>query len=137
MRLADGSLTLPVPGPNLRPKPLEPGQFTQGAQEGEGGVWRAAPRGGLPRPDPWLIFYPGPKGPLRLPPIALAPPQFPLCSLQRRRSQVARALRGEAREATRERAERARGLLEVAEQRKQDLVKTQPWTGWYLRGQCP
>lgn len=50
---------------------------------------------------------------------------------------MARALRGEAREATRERAERARGLLEVAEQRKQDLVKTQPWTGWYLRGQCP
>ncbi|XP_058388038.1 transmembrane protein 191C [Diceros bicornis minor] len=42
-------------------------------------------------------------------------------SLQRRRSQAARALRGEAQEGARERAERARGLLEAAELRKQDL----------------
>ncbi|XP_036209905.1 LOW QUALITY PROTEIN: transmembrane protein 191C [Myotis myotis] len=42
-------------------------------------------------------------------------------SLQRRQSQAAGALGGEAREAARERAERARGLLEAAEQRKQDL----------------
>ncbi|XP_059732447.1 transmembrane protein 191C isoform X2 [Bos indicus] len=41
--------------------------------------------------------------------------------LQRRRSQAARALRGEAREAARERADRARGLLEAAEQRQRDL----------------
>ncbi|XP_019613252.1 transmembrane protein 191C [Rhinolophus sinicus] len=44
-------------------------------------------------------------------------------SLQRRLSQAARIPRGEAREATRERAERARGLLELAEQRKQDLER--------------
>uniref|UniRef100_A0A8D2B793 Transmembrane protein 191C n=1 Tax=Sciurus vulgaris TaxID=55149 RepID=A0A8D2B793_SCIVU len=42
-------------------------------------------------------------------------------SLQRRRSQAARALRGEAREAARERAERTRGLLEAAERHKLDL----------------
>uniref|UniRef100_E1BIZ8 Transmembrane protein 191C n=1 Tax=Bos taurus TaxID=9913 RepID=E1BIZ8_BOVIN len=42
--------------------------------------------------------------------------------LQRRRSQAARALRGEAREAARERADRARGLLEAAEQRQRDLL---------------
>ncbi|XP_047683897.1 transmembrane protein 191C isoform X3 [Prionailurus viverrinus] len=42
-------------------------------------------------------------------------------SLQRQRSQAARAQRGEAREAARERAERARALLEAAEQHKQDL----------------
>ncbi|XP_029778191.1 transmembrane protein 191C isoform X1 [Suricata suricatta] len=42
-------------------------------------------------------------------------------SLQRKRSQAARALQGEAREAARERAERARTLLKAAEQRKQDL----------------
>ncbi|XP_068846426.1 transmembrane protein 191C [Capricornis sumatraensis] len=41
--------------------------------------------------------------------------------LQRRRSQAARALRGEAREAARERADRARGLLEAAEQRQRAL----------------
>lgn len=45
------------------------------------------------------------------------------CSLQRRRSQASRAIRGEAREAARERAERARGLLEAAEQHRQDLVR--------------
>uniref|UniRef100_A0ABI8AEK1 Transmembrane protein 191C n=1 Tax=Felis catus TaxID=9685 RepID=A0ABI8AEK1_FELCA len=43
-------------------------------------------------------------------------------SLQRKRSQAARAQRGEAREAARERAERARALLEAAEQHKQDLL---------------
>ncbi|XP_012887009.1 PREDICTED: transmembrane protein 191C [Dipodomys ordii] len=42
-------------------------------------------------------------------------------SLQRRRSQATRALRGEAREAARERVERVRGLLEEEERRKQDL----------------
>ncbi|XP_042767112.1 transmembrane protein 191C isoform X3 [Panthera leo] len=42
-------------------------------------------------------------------------------SLQRKRSQAARAQRGEAREAARERAERARALLVAAEQHKQDL----------------
>ncbi|MBZ3874585.1 Transmembrane protein 191C [Sciurus carolinensis] len=42
-------------------------------------------------------------------------------SLQRRRSQAARALRGEAREAALERAERTRGLLEAAERHKLDL----------------
>ncbi|XP_005334542.1 transmembrane protein 191C isoform X4 [Ictidomys tridecemlineatus] len=42
-------------------------------------------------------------------------------SLQRRRSQAAGALRGEAREAARERAERTRELLEAAEQHKLDL----------------
>ncbi|XP_036050951.1 transmembrane protein 191C isoform X5 [Onychomys torridus] len=42
-------------------------------------------------------------------------------SLQRRRSQASRAIRGEAREAARERAERARGLLEAAEQHRLDL----------------
>ncbi|XP_027950723.1 transmembrane protein 191C [Eumetopias jubatus] len=42
-------------------------------------------------------------------------------SLQRKRSQVARSLRGEVSEAARERAERARGLLEAAEQHRQDL----------------
>ncbi|CAI9157431.1 unnamed protein product [Rangifer tarandus platyrhynchus] len=41
--------------------------------------------------------------------------------LQRQRSQAERALRGEAREAARERADRARGLLEAAEQRQRDL----------------
>ncbi|XP_036305023.1 transmembrane protein 191C [Pipistrellus kuhlii] len=41
--------------------------------------------------------------------------------LQRRQSQAAGTLGGEAREAARERAERARGLLEAAEQRKRDL----------------
>lgn len=52
------------------------------------------------------------------------PDQFSLpCSLQRRRSQTSRAIRGEAREAARERAERARGLLEAAEQHRQDLVR--------------
>ncbi|CAO2631054.1 Transmembrane protein 191C [Lemmus lemmus] len=40
-------------------------------------------------------------------------------SLQRRRSQASRAIRGEAREAARERAERARGLLEAAEQHRE------------------
>ncbi|KAH0505636.1 Transmembrane protein 191C [Microtus ochrogaster] len=42
-------------------------------------------------------------------------------SLQRRRSQASRAIRGEAREAARERAEQARGLLEAAEQHRLDL----------------
>ncbi|XP_069353486.1 transmembrane protein 191C [Eulemur rufifrons] len=42
-------------------------------------------------------------------------------SLQRRRSQAARAVRGEASAAARERAERARGLLEAAERHKRDL----------------
>ncbi|XP_076798658.1 transmembrane protein 191C isoform X2 [Arvicanthis niloticus] len=42
-------------------------------------------------------------------------------SLQRRRSQASQAIRGEAHEAARERAERARGLLEAAEQHRQDL----------------
>ncbi|KAL6046622.1 hypothetical protein STEG23_017528 [Scotinomys teguina] len=42
-------------------------------------------------------------------------------SLQRRRSQASQALRGEAREAARERAERARGMLEAAEQHRLDL----------------
>ncbi|XP_048641044.1 transmembrane protein 191C isoform X2 [Marmota marmota marmota] len=42
-------------------------------------------------------------------------------SLQRRRSQAAGALRGEAREAARERAERTRELLEAAERHKLDL----------------
>ncbi|XP_066111112.1 transmembrane protein 191C [Saccopteryx bilineata] len=42
-------------------------------------------------------------------------------SLQQRRSQSARALRGEALEAARERVERARGLLKAAEQRRQHL----------------
>ncbi|XP_059975372.1 transmembrane protein 191C [Mesoplodon densirostris] len=42
-------------------------------------------------------------------------------SLQRRRSQAARALHGKASEAARERADRARRLLEAAEQHKQDL----------------
>uniref|UniRef100_A0A2K6EEZ2 Transmembrane protein 191C n=1 Tax=Propithecus coquereli TaxID=379532 RepID=A0A2K6EEZ2_PROCO len=42
-------------------------------------------------------------------------------SLQRRRSQAARALRGEACAVARERAERARGLLEAAERHKLDL----------------
>ncbi|KAM9055863.1 transmembrane protein 191C isoform 5-T6 [Megaptera novaeangliae] len=42
-------------------------------------------------------------------------------SLQRRRSQAARALRGEASEAARERADRARRLLEAEEQHKRDL----------------
>ncbi|XP_074212850.1 transmembrane protein 191C isoform X6 [Camelus bactrianus] len=46
---------------------------------------------------------------------------FLLQSLQRRRSQAARALCGEAREAARERAERVRGRLEAVEQRKRDL----------------
>ncbi|XP_044786537.1 transmembrane protein 191C [Bubalus bubalis] len=67
------------------------------------GVW--APRGGGRRVDA----------------ASAAEPQFPLRSLQRRRSQAARALRGEAREAARERADRARGLLEAAEQRQRDL----------------
>lgn len=40
-----------------------------------------------------------------------------------------RALRGEARESARERAERARELLEAAEQRKRDLVGSGPWLG--------
>ncbi|XP_023502553.2 transmembrane protein 191C isoform X7 [Equus caballus] len=39
----------------------------------------------------------------------------------KRRAQAARALRGEAHQAARERAERARGLLEAAEQHKLDL----------------
>ncbi|KAM5189096.1 transmembrane protein 191C isoform 2-T2 [Callospermophilus lateralis] len=42
-------------------------------------------------------------------------------SLQRRRSQAAGALRGEARESARERAERTRELLEAAERHKLDL----------------
>ncbi|XP_049722981.1 LOW QUALITY PROTEIN: transmembrane protein 191C [Elephas maximus indicus] len=42
-------------------------------------------------------------------------------SLQRKRSQTAQALRGEVREAARERAERARGLLEAAERQKREL----------------
>ncbi|XP_071474353.1 hypermethylated in cancer 2 protein isoform X4 [Marmota flaviventris] len=42
-------------------------------------------------------------------------------SLQRRRSQAAGALRGEAHEAARERAERTRELLEAAERHKLDL----------------
>ncbi|XP_028341072.1 transmembrane protein 191C [Physeter macrocephalus] len=42
-------------------------------------------------------------------------------SLQRRRSQAARALRGEASEAARERADRAHRRLEAAEQHNQDL----------------
>ncbi|KAM9622514.1 transmembrane protein 191C isoform 2-T2 [Trichechus inunguis] len=42
-------------------------------------------------------------------------------SLQRKRSQTARALRGEAHEAARERAERAGGLLEAAERHKREL----------------
>ncbi|KAB0362818.1 hypothetical protein FD754_006974 [Muntiacus muntjak] len=41
--------------------------------------------------------------------------------LQRRRTQAARTLRGEAREAARERADQARGLLEAAELRQRDL----------------
>lgn len=68
------------------------------------------------------------------PPPAVGPPRFSLCSLQRRRSQAAQALRGEAREAARERAERARGLLEEAEQRKRDLVGTGPWMRQCLQG---
>uniref|UniRef100_A0A9L0RIF1 Transmembrane protein 191C n=1 Tax=Equus caballus TaxID=9796 RepID=A0A9L0RIF1_HORSE len=40
----------------------------------------------------------------------------------KRRAQAARALRGEAHQAARERAERARGLLEAAEQHKLDLL---------------
>lgn len=55
-----------------------------------------------------------------------AEPQFPLRSLQRRRSQAARALHGKASEAARERADRARRLLEAAEQHKQDLVRGEP-----------
>lgn len=93
------------------------------------GVW--APRGGGRR-----VYA-----------ASAAEPQFPLRSLQRRRSQAARALRGEAREAARERADRARGLLEAAEQRQRDLVGRGPggagparggtsrWTGqWKGRG---
>lgn len=76
---------------------------------------------------PTAVFSPGPKEPERQPPSIVAPLKFPLHSLQRRRSQAARALRGEAQEATLERAERARGLLELAERRKQDLVKARPW----------
>ncbi|OBS63509.1 hypothetical protein A6R68_07917 [Neotoma lepida] len=59
--------------------------------------------------------------------------QFTLSrSLQRRRSQESRAIRGEAREAARERAERARGLLEAAEQHRLDLVRarTRGGAGW-------
>lgn len=44
-------------------------------------------------------------------------------------------MRGEARAAARERAERARGLLEAAEQRKQDLVRAWPGMGQCLPGQ--
>ncbi|XP_045391092.1 transmembrane protein 191C [Lemur catta] len=44
-------------------------------------------------------------------------------SLQRRRGQAARALRGEACAAAQERAERARGLLEAAERHKLDLER--------------
>nr|XP_020140922.1 transmembrane protein 191C isoform X2 [Microcebus murinus] len=44
-------------------------------------------------------------------------------SLQRRRGQAARTLRGEACAAARERAERARGLLEAAERHKLDLER--------------
>lgn len=72
-------------------------------------------------------FYPGRKEPERQSPSIVAPLKFPPHSLQRRRSQAARALRGEAREETLERAERARGLQELVEQRKQDLVKARPW----------
>lgn len=80
---------------------------------------------------------PGLRGPECPPPPAMATPQFPLCSLQRRRSETARVLRGEARAAARERAERARGLLEAAEQRKQDLVRARPGMGQCLpRQRC-
>uniref|UniRef100_A0A8C6QI59 Transmembrane protein 191 n=1 Tax=Nannospalax galili TaxID=1026970 RepID=A0A8C6QI59_NANGA len=44
-------------------------------------------------------------------------------SLQLRRIQASREIRGEARKAARERAERARGLLEAAEHRRLDLEK--------------
>nr|XP_004670841.1 transmembrane protein 191C [Jaculus jaculus] len=44
-------------------------------------------------------------------------------SLQRRRSQTLRTIRGEAREAAKERAQRAQDLLDVAEQHKQDLER--------------
>lgn len=55
--------------------------------------------------------------------LTFAPHPFPPHSLQRRRSQASRAIRGEAREAARERAEQARGLLEAAEQHRLDLVR--------------
>lgn len=64
-----------------------------------------------------------------------AEPQFPFRSLQRQRSQAARALRGEAREAARERAGRARRRLEAAEQHKLDLVGRGPkWGGAFGAG---
>uniref|UniRef100_A0A8I3PL21 Transmembrane protein 191C n=1 Tax=Canis lupus familiaris TaxID=9615 RepID=A0A8I3PL21_CANLF len=106
---AGSSVPPPRPGANLRPRPAGPGGW--GPTTG-----RVSTRHGLPRPRSRLAFPGGRGGP-----SAVAPPQFPLCSLQRKRNQAARALRGEAREAAREGAERARGLLEAAEQRKQDL----------------
>lgn len=79
----------------------------------------AGPSPGRREPEHWL-------------PPAVARLQFPLCSLKRR-AQAARALRGEAHQAARERAERARGLLEAAEQHKLDLVGAGPWVGRGLR----
>lgn len=84
--------------------------------------WHGDPRRASSAPTHGWVF-----------PWAARDPQFPLCSLQRRRSQAVRALRGEAREAARERAERARGLLEAAQQRKQDLVGIGSGTGQCLR----
>lgn len=114
---AGSSVPPPRPGANLRPRPAGPGGW--GPTTG-----RVSTRHGLPRPRSRLAFPGGRGGP-----SAVAPPQFPLCSLQRKRNQAARALRGEAREAAREGAERARGLLEAAEQRKQDLVRAGPRVG--------
>lgn len=67
----------------------------------------------------WRLLLPGGLRALASSLTNLPPP----LSLQRRRSQASRAIRGEAREAAREHAERARGLLEAAEQHRLELVR--------------
>nr|XP_036849187.1 transmembrane protein 191C isoform X2 [Manis javanica] len=104
-----GSSAPPRPGP--RSRRAGPGPLAQGTSEFEA-VATSDLRLCLPRGH-------GSLNTRRLPPWQL--PQFLLCSLQGRRSQTARTLRREAREAARQHAEQARGLLEAAERRQSDL----------------
>lgn len=112
-----GSSAPPRPGP--RSRRAGPGPLAQGTSEFEA-VATSDLRLCLPRGH-------GSLNTRRLPPWQL--PQFLLCSLQGRRSQTARTLRREAREAARQHAEQARGLLEAAERRQSDLVGARPCVG--------
>ncbi|XP_021107892.1 uncharacterized protein LOC101708336 isoform X2 [Heterocephalus glaber] len=116
------------PGPHLRPRPRDPGDLPRGSGKGGRCLARPGPGGFFfgSNPQPTLVFPGGHRGRriLSAPHPCVAPPSVSLCSLQRRRSQAAPSLPGEASEAVRERAERALRLLEAAERCKLGLKQS-------------